>query len=90
MTDFDLTAWIADVYVEALDRGMQPPLIIAAINLNGSVLITRWPEGDGDPETLAEHVEPEGFRLSMTFVVLDQRNEAIRVGMKAPGEKVWH
>jgi hypothetical protein len=82
MTDFNLSAWIADVYLEALERGMQPPLIIVAMNLNGSVLVTRWPKEDGDPETLAEHVEAGGFRLPMTFVILDQRNEVLRVGIK--------
>jgi hypothetical protein len=65
MADFNLTAWIAEVRNECLDRGMLPPLIIVAINLNGSVLVIRWPEGEGDPETLAEHVEcrkVSGFR----------------------------
>jgi hypothetical protein len=90
----DLTKWnlsdaLAEVLEQCLDRGMQPPLIMVAVSPNGSVSVTRWPEGH-DPEPLAEYFEPAGFALPMTLVVVDQRNEAVRVVFTAAGTAVWH
>jgi hypothetical protein len=90
----DLGAWnltdaIVEVLTECLDRGMRTPLIMCGISPNGSVCAMRWTEGQ-DPEPLAEHFEPEGFRLPMMLVVLDQRNEAVRIVFTASGAKVWH
>jgi hypothetical protein len=39
--------------------------------------------GDGD-------FDPRGFALPMTMMVVDQRNEAMRVTIEVSGRKTWH
>jgi hypothetical protein len=94
MTEILLTKWnptgvLVEVLQQCVVRGMQPPLIMCAISPNGSVRVTRWPEGR-DPELLVEHLEPDGFALPMTLLVFDRRNNAARVTLTAQGNKVWH
>jgi hypothetical protein len=67
---------------------MALPFIIVAASANGSVLAVRM-TGDGPPETLAAHSQDGGFRVPMTFMVLDQENNAARVTVSAE-RLTWH
>jgi hypothetical protein len=89
-TAIDMTDVIVEVVQQCLDRhGMRPPLIMCAISPNGSVIVCRFSENP-EPQNLAEHFEGGGFALPMTLVVLDQRNDAVRVTLNAQGKKAWH
>jgi len=75
----DLTATIREILERCVGMEMQTPFIMCAVSPNGSVLAMRV-EGDGSAgEPLAEHSEEHGFALPMTMVVVDQRNEAVRL-----------
>ena len=39
-------------------------------------------------DVLAEHLEPEGFQLPMTIVVVDQRNAVANVKIETPDEQL--
>ena len=39
-------------------------------------------------DVLAEYLEPEGFQLLMTIVVVDQRNAVANVKIEAPDEQL--
>src|SRR5262249_21994440 len=85
--------WLGDTLIEIYDqceeRGMELPFIVCSVSPNGSALVLRV-KGDGSPaDVLAEHFEPAGFVLPMTIAIVDQRNEAARVTLNAPGEATW-
>ena len=65
-----------------IDRGMQLPFILCAVAPNGSVAAIRT---DGvERELLVEHIEPEGFRLPITILVLDHAGEAGKFHFEPP------
>jgi hypothetical protein len=39
-------------------------------------------------EVLAEHLEPEGFQLPMSIVVVDQHNAVANVTIETPDEQL--
>jgi hypothetical protein len=89
LAEFDLRELIIEALSQAEERGMTPPFILLAVSPNGSAMVVRI-RGDGTPgDELATHYEPEGFRLPMTLAVLDQNNEALRIGITAQG-KIAH
>jgi hypothetical protein len=64
-----------------IDRGMQLPFILCAVAPNGSVAAIRT---DGvEQELLVEHIEPEGFRLPITILVLDHAGEVACITIDA-------
>src|SRR5262245_11615328 len=64
-----------------VDRGMQLPFILCAVAPNGSVAAMRT---DGvEQELLVEHIEPEGFRLPITILVLDHAGEVACITIDA-------
>ena len=64
-----------------VDRGMQLPFILCAVAPNGSVAAIRT---DGvERELLVEHIEPEGFRLPITILVLDHAGEVACITIDA-------
>ena len=64
-----------------IDRGMQLPFILCAVAPNGSVAAIRT---DGvERELLVEHIEPEGFRLPITILVLDHAGEVACITIDA-------
>jgi hypothetical protein len=73
---------LAEVLKTCIERGMQLPFVLCAASPNGSVLCVRFNDSAG-PDTLAEHFEPEGFRVPVTLMVLDQTGEAVRITINA-------
>ena len=72
-------------FVKALrhcvDNGMKLPFIVCAISPNGSVLVTRVNDGR-EPDTLAQHLEDDAFKMPVNIVVVDHYGEAVRVVIK--------
>jgi hypothetical protein len=85
----DLSAMIAEVLQQCLDRGMQLPFIVCSASPNGSVLAVRFSSPGDEPDILAEHYEPSGFGIPMTIMILDRSNEAVGVTLDATG-RTWH
>jgi len=57
----DLVDHVGDILERCLEMGMQMPFIMCSASPNGSVLCVRF--AGEVPNKLAEHYEPEGFRL---------------------------
>ena len=76
------------------DRGMVPPLIMAIISPNGSVLVMRYERIDGAivANEIAENVEPPGYKLPINIIVTDQKGETARffLGDKRPDGSLIH
>ena len=68
---------LSDIMEECARRGMAPPFIITAVSRNGSILSIRATYDGSDPDTLAEHYEPEGFRLPINIMVLDRNDQGL-------------
>ena len=61
------------------ERGMKLPFIICAASSNGTVFCMRFNGPGGEPDVLAQHDEPGGFKSPINWMVLDQNGEAVRV-----------
>jgi hypothetical protein len=79
---------LREVLIACIQRGMQLPLIICAVSPNGSVYCIRC-NGESEPDMLAHHVEPEGFRLPVTFMVADQTGASVRISVEK-GRLTFH
>ena len=77
-----------------LENGMQAPLIIAVVAVNGSVMAGRyiWNEShEGfDYVELAEHIEGEGFAVPINMMIVDSGGEAARVLIGREGIEYLH
>ena len=63
---------------------MQLPFILCAISPNGCVCCMRT---DGvNTEFLAEHDEEPGYQFPLTFIVVDQSGESLRLRVQKAGE----
>ena len=83
-----LTEKLKDALDDCESMGMILPFIVCALSANGSVLCIR--AKGGEPDILAEHYEPEGFRAPLTVVVLDQRAKAVRIEISIDGKRTFH
>ena len=79
-----LSETLRDVLMVCIQKEMQLPFIVCAISPNGSVYCIRC-NAEAEPEMLARHVESEGFRLPVTFMVVDQAGAAVRVSVVKGG-----
>ena len=90
----DLTEQFGNMLETCLKNGMQAPLTLAVVAVNGSVLVIRyvWSEShEGfDAEYLAEHLEGKSFALPINIMVVDSGGEAARVLIKQGGIKYLH
>jgi hypothetical protein len=84
----ELSANLREVLVACIQRGMQLPFIVCAVSPNGSVYCIRC-NGEAEPDMLAHHVEPEGFRRPVTFMVVDQIGAAIHISVEK-GRLTFH
>ena len=80
-----LSDQLTEILTKCQERGMQMPFIACALSPNGGVYCMRVHGGGVAPDILAKHFEPEGFRVPMTIVVVDQNNEAARIAIEAEG-----
>jgi len=58
---------------------MKLPFIICAASPNGTVFCMRFNGPRGEPDVLAQHDEPGGFKSPINWMVLDQNGEAVHV-----------
>jgi hypothetical protein len=79
-----LDLYFGDVFKQCEESGMVVPFVACAISPNGSVIALRM-DGNSDTQVLAEHTEGGGFRLPMTIVVVDRKNEAAKVTIDTTG-----
>ena len=84
----ELSENLREVLIACIRRGMQLPFIVCAVSPNGSVYCIRC-NGEAEPDMLAYHVEPEGFRLPVTFMVADQTGAAVRISVEK-GRLTFH
>jgi hypothetical protein len=77
-----LTEHLVEILSACDERGMRLPFILYAASPNGSVLCIRL-DDDAEPDVLADHFEPEGFKVPITCMVLDQTGEAVRITIDA-------
>ena len=78
----DLSEMLALVLEQCLARGMQPPLHMAIVGVNGSMIFGRYTaamQGGLDVEILAQHLERPGLALPINMMITDQTGEAFRV-----------
>jgi len=75
----DITDAMRATLETCVERGMKLPFVLCSASPNGSVICMRVHGGGIEPEQLCEHFEPEGFRMPVTLIVLDQNSEAARV-----------
>ena len=75
----DITDAMREALETCVERGMKLPFILCSASPNGSVICMRVRGGGIEPEQLCEHFEPEGFRMPVTLMVLDQNGEAVRI-----------
>jgi hypothetical protein len=61
------------------ERNMKLPFIICAASPKRTVFCMRFNGPRGEPEVLAQHREPDGFKSPINWIVLDQNGEAVRV-----------
>ncbi|MFQ5619581.1 MAG: hypothetical protein ACE5FR_11470 [Rhodospirillales bacterium] len=79
----DMAATLGEILHKCEEKGMEPPFIFVGASRNGTVLVMRY-RGDGSAgEVLAEHIEDEGAQMPITCMVLDQKDDAVRVTIGA-------
>ncbi len=90
----DFSEHLGDVLVTCLENGMQAPLTLAAVAVNGGVLVFRytWSEShEGfDAEMLVEHPEGKGLALPINIMIVDSGGEAARVLIEQGGIEYLH
>ena len=84
----ELSEALREVLMACIQRGMQLPFIVCAVSPNGSVYCIRC-NAEAEPEMLAQHVESEGFRPPVTFMVVDQVGAAVRASV-VKGRLTFH
>src|SRR3954447_2467410 len=80
-----LGLYFGDVFKQCEESGMVVPFVACAISPNGSVIALRM-NGNSDVQFLAEHTEGGGFKLPMTMVVVDRKNEAAKITIDTTGK----
>ncbi len=90
----DFSEHLGDVLVTCLENGMQAPLTLAAVAVNGGVLVIRytWSESlEGfDAEVLAEPPEGKGLAMPINIMIVDSGGEAARVLIEQGGIEYLH
>jgi len=81
--------YFGDVFKRYRESGMVVPFVACAISPNSSVIALRM-ERKSDAQVLAEHTEGAGFRLPMTIVVVDRKNESAKITIDTTGKMTRH
>jgi hypothetical protein len=69
-TDFEFIAAVARLYGEAIGKGLDLPMCMVAVGVNGSVVVERF-EGPEENWTLAEHYEGDALQPPINLFVVD-------------------
>ena len=88
-TKDDLTNRINEMFKRCEEEGMVFPLIMCTISPNGSVLASRM-DGVGCAKILAQHSEPDGFKVPLSLVLVDQNNAVARITIDHLGNIVHY
>ena len=90
----DFSEHLRDVLVTCLENGMQAPLTLAAVAVNGGVLVIRYTLSEShecfDAEVLAEPPEGKGLDLPINIMIVDSGGEAARVLIEQGGIEYLH
>ena len=84
-----LSVYFEDVFKQCEEGGMIVPFVACAISPDGSVIALRM-NGKSDAQVLAAHTDGAGFRLPMTIVVVDRKNEAAKITVDTRGKITRH
>jgi|SRR5262245_13986884 len=81
-----LTAAVAEFLQRAIAEDFQFPCYMAAVAVNGSVIVTRWaPDGTNfEPEFIAEHIEGDGLALPINVMLTDSTGHAAHMLIEKP------
>jgi hypothetical protein len=88
-TKHDLTHRINEMFKRCEKEGMVFPLIMCTISPNGSVLASRM-NSIGCAKILAQHSEPDGFKVPLSLVLVDQNNAVARITIDHAGNIVHY
>jgi GTP cyclohydrolase II len=79
---------LQEVFERCHEQGLELPWIVCLVSPNGCTTVMRIHSKEMPGDVLAEHLEPEGFQLPMTIVVVDQRNVVVNVRIEVSGEQL--
>ena len=85
----DLTNGINEMLKRCEEEGMVFPFIACTISPNGSVLASRM-DSIGGAKILAQHSEPDGFKVPLSLVLVDQNNAVARITIDHAGNIARH
>jgi hypothetical protein len=88
-TKDDLTNRMNEMFKRCEKEGMVFPLITCTISPNGSVLASRM-DSIGCAKILAQHSEPDGFKVPLSLVLVDQNNAVARITIDHAGNIVYY
>lgn len=88
-TKDDLTNRINEIFKQCEEEGMVFPLMMCAISPNGSILGSRM-DNIGCVKILAQHSEPDGFKVPLSLVLVDQNNTVVRIAIDHAGNIVHY
>ena len=88
-TKDDLTNRINEMFKRCEEDGMVFPLIMCTISPNGSVFASRI-DSTGCAKILTQHSEPDGFRVPLSLVLVDQNNAVARITIDHAGNIVHY
>jgi hypothetical protein len=88
-TKHDLTKRINEMFKRCEEEGMVFPVIMCTISPNGSVLASRV-DTFGCAKILAQHSEPDGFRVPLSLILVDQNNAVARITIDHAGNIVHY
>jgi hypothetical protein len=88
-TKYDLTNRINEMFKRCEKEGMVFPLIMCTVSPNGSVLASRL-NSIGCAKILAQHCEPDGFKVPLSLVLVDQNNAVARITIDHAGNIVHY
>jgi uncharacterized protein (DUF302 family) len=86
MEDFDET--LNEIFERCDEQGMELPWIVCLVSPNGGTMVMRITAKGMPGDVLAEYLEPEGLRLPMTIVVVDQRNVVATVRIEVSDQQL--
>ena len=90
----DFGEHLRNVLVTCLENGMQAPLTLTAVAVNGDALVIRYTRSEShegfDAEVLAEPPEGKGLALPINIMIVDSGGEAARVLIEQGGIEYLH
>jgi len=84
----ELSEVLREVFMQCIEQGMQPPLILCVVSPNGSVTVMRT-DGE-DPEILSEHTEGAGYSTPINCMVVDRAGAAAHITIEPSGTTTFH